>query len=366
MHRSTGALLVAVVALAALVVVPIVPPVAGAGTVPATSAAAHPVRSPFAMTNVTYRSSVDRFPLSYEEVLPAHYRSSSSYPMLVYLHGAGSSASVVRGGSGNGLVGFVTSTTQEGEALIHLLANASKFGFIVIAPSPRSAQGFYVNSTCTGPEEQDTVDAIHHEESLRPISGVYLLGYSMGSLGALSLAGHRPGLVSGIALTGTITDAFEELAYHSAPSASLVTPTCGAWPSSTNATAQRTFAYLSVARFHPGNFSGIRIWAAAGAMDIFAPNNASLWPFEEANFTFLTSSCLTVKAFAEPANCTDPFAALSKAHPTSYVDRVFYEPDGLHEVAELDPTDMFQFFEGTVGSACIETTFPPSTFSACP
>lgn len=366
MHRSTLPLLATVVAVAALVVMPVSTPGASARAPSGPGVSDRTLRGPFPMTNVSYRSSVDGFPLSYEEVLPAHFHSNTTYPLLVYLHGAGSSGAVVRGGSGNGLIGFVSAATLEGQALIDLLANASKFGFIVIAPSPRSAQGFYVNSTCTGPEEQDTVDAIVHEEASRHIGAVYLLGYSMGSLGALSIAGHRPGLVSGIALTGTITDAYEELAYHATPSTSLVTPTCGEWPSAKNVTAQRTFSYLSVARFHPENFSGIRIWVAAGGMDIYAPNNLSLWPFQEANDTFLTSSCLVVRAFAEPANCTDPFAALSSAHPTHFIDRVFYEPDGLHEVAELDSADMFEFFGGTVGSACIETTFPPSTFSACP
>lgn len=349
----------------ALVAVPFAAPGAGAAVVHARPANAG--RSSGTMTNVSYTSSVDGFPLSYEEVLPLHFHRNSTYPLLVYLHGAGSSSAVVRGGSGNGLTGgYLTNRSLEGVTLNELLANASAFGFIVIAPSPRSAQGFYTNSTCLGPEEQDTVDAIHHEESLRHIQGVFLLGDSMGSIAALSLAGHRRGLVQGVAITGTITDAFEEFAYHPSTGSSLVAPTCGKSPSATNVTAQRTFAYLSVVRFDPQNFSGIRLWVAAGSRDRDSPNNASIWPFEMANYTFLNSSCLVASTFGEPANCTDPFATLHGVNATAYLYRFFYEPTATHLIAQLDPKDMFDFFASKLGGGCFETTFPPSALRACP
>lgn len=354
-----------VVGILALLSVPLGLPGAAAAVVP--PPATLPTHPYGTLSNVTYTSSVDRFPLSYEEVLPLHFKHSSTYPLLVYLHGAGSSNAVVRGGSGNGLSGsYLSTTTSAGKTLNALLANASTFGFLVIAPSPRSAQGFYTNSTCLGPEEQDTVDAIHHEESLRHVHDVYLLGDNMGSLAALSIAGHRTGLVQGIALTATITDAFEEFAYKPSPGSSLVAPTCGKWPSATNATSQRTFAYLSVGRFDPKNFSGIRLWVAAGSLDKDAPNNASVWPFEMANYTFLNSTCLVAHAFGEPANCTDPFATLHATSPSAFVYRFFYEPSAGHSVSQLDPLDMFEFFESKVGNGCFETSFPPSTLLTCP
>ncbi|MCI4335583.1 MAG: hypothetical protein L3K17_00070 [Thermoplasmata archaeon] len=318
------------------------------------------------MTNISYHASSDGFPLSYEEVLPAHFLTNHSYPLLVYLHGAGKVSNWTRGGSPNGLAGFLTNSTLSGLTLEELLANASAFGYIVIAPAPRSAEGFYTNSTCGGPEEQDTVDAIVHEERLHHIHSVYLMGDSMGSLGALALAGHRPGLIQGIALTGTITDAFEEFAYRPSKTSSLLSLTCGTPPSTKNLTAERIFAYLSVGRLAPKNFSGIRIWASAGALDRDSPNNVSIWPFEMVNFTLLNSSCLVASLYGEPANCTDPFALLHAANATAFGYRFLYEAHGTHLIAQLDPWDMFEYFGSKVKGGCFVSTFPPTIVKTCP
>lgn len=365
MHAAATTGMVLSLLVLVLVAVPLGSPGAATTTVPpgATSGS----RTFGTMTNISYTSSVDGFPLSYEEVLPAHFRGNVNHSLLVYLHGAGSSSAIVRGGSGNGLTGsYLSNVTLAGRTLNELLVNASSFGFIVIAPSPRSAQGFYTNSTCLGPEEQDTVDAIHHEETIRHIQGVYALGDSMGSIAALSLAGHRHGLLLGVAITGTITDAFEEFAYHPSPGSSLVAPTCGREPSATNVTAQRTFAYLSVVRFDPNNFSGVRLWVAAGSLDRDTPNNASRWPFEMANDTFLNSSCLVASTYGEPTNCTEPFSTLHLVNATAFVYRFFYEPTATHLIAQLDPKDMFDFFGSRLGGGCLETTFPPTVLGACP
>src|SRR5262249_36590537 len=161
------------------------------------------------------------------------------------------------------------------------------------------------NSTCGGPGEQDTMDAIHVEELRRHVGGVYLYGDSMGSLGALAFAAHRPGVVSGGATTGEVTEALEPRPYRATPTgdrASLACLTCGILPSPKNATAIRVYEYVSVVRFVPTNLSGVKIWVASGAKDFDAPNNASIWPFLQVNDTFLTSTCRVASRLGEPAN----------------------------------------------------------------
>lgn len=335
------------------------------GVLPSARAAGpvHPAAT--TLTNVSYTSTTDAFALSYAEVLPTPYVPSHSYPLLVYLHGEGTSNAWVPGGAGNGLAGFQTDTRPGASTLRALIQNASTFHFIVIAPSPRSLQGFYTNSACGGPEEQDTMDAIAHERVLRNVSEVFLVGFSMGSLGALSLAGHHPGYFAGLAVAGTFTDAFQEYAYQPKPNSGLLYLTCGARPSPANVTVDRFFQYLSVTRFVPTNFSGMRLWSVAAGKDHGAPNNLSFWGFQMVNNTFLNSTCLSATTYGEPANCTFPFEALHVRNASAYSYRVVYEPTGTHILTEFDPHDIFSYFTGRVTGGCFQTTFPPTTLSVC-
>lgn len=316
-------------------------------------------------TNISYTASADGFPLSYGEMLPINYVPSKAYPLLVYFHGEGHSTGLVRGGSGDGLAGWNNSAFADSKTLIPLVHNASAYGYIIIAPSPRESEGFYTNSTCGGPEQQDTMDAIHLEESLRNVSGVYALGFSMGSLAALSLAGHEPGLFKAVAVTGTITDAFEEVAFKARPASGLVALDCGALPSAKNASVVRLMSYLSVLRFHPQNFSNIRLWMSAGGLDKGAPDNPTVWPFLQANDTMLTQSCLVAVKYAEPANCTRPIERLHTVTPTSYAWRFIYEPGAGHTLAQLEVVDMFVYFAAAEPGGCYTSTFPPTVNTVC-
>jgi len=317
-------------------------------------------------SSIPYNASTDGFPLAYGEILPAGYRPTISYPLLVYMRGEGNNSTIISGGAGDGLLGWNDTTKPYSNVLIPLVDNASMNHFIMIGPSPRSGQGFYTNSPCGGPEEQDTMDAILHEESLRHISSVYMLGYSMGSLGAISFVGHHASMFRGLALAGTLTDAFEEFAYHPSPWGGLASLTCGVLPSPTNTSVDALFSYLSVLRFHPQNFSGVRIWVAAGGNDKSATNNLAIWPWQQVNNTFVNSTCLVESTLGEPANCTNPIGHLHVRNPANYSFRFVFEPAAGHSLAQIDPSDMFRFLLGRELGGCVETTFPPAAFTACP
>lgn len=343
----------------------------GEGVAPAAPLSTH-VTSAFAVkltqkvTNISYNASTDGFPLSYGEILPTNYNSSRAYPLIVYLHGKGVSSNWVRGGAGNGISTYQTLTGLPGMTLRQLIGNATTFNFIFIAPSPRSSTGFYTNSPCGGPEEQDTLDAIAHEEALHSISSVYLLGFSMGSLGAISLAGHHPGMFAGIALSGTITDPFQDLAYRPTGDTGLLNLTCDRVPSATNSSAAQLFDYLGVMRFDPQNFSGVRIWVSAGGRDIAATNNNATWPYQQVNDTFLTSTCFVASQYDEPANCTVPFQTLRSMDPALYPWRFVFEANGTHLLSQFDPHDLFEFLTGKEIGGCYTSTFPPTSLKSCP
>ncbi len=313
-------------------------------------AQARTAASPPPTDNESYTSSVDGFPLSYLEWLPAGYAASQSYPLAVFLHGVGTSTTWVRGGIG----GAVDMTTS-------LVDNASKDGFILISINTRSAEGFYVNSPCGGPQEQDVLDAIAHESSLRHLSHIYLIGFSMGSLGVLSLAGHHPGMFTAVATAGTISDIFETVDYNEATGSAptgLFYDECGAYPSPQNTSVDRVWSFLSVLRFHPENFSGIPLFVSGGGQDTRAPNNFYRWPYANVNNTFVNTTCQVAADLGEPANCTVTIPTLAKADPSAYSWVDLYEPDAPHSTGQLPGASVFGFFLGQVSSGYYVSTFP--------
>ena len=342
---------VAVLAGVALLLVPTLVPVAAAG-----HATADRLQKS-AMTRVPYSSSVDRFSLSYLEWLPAKYNPTLSTPLVVFLHGLGAGTARVIGGIG----GIAVPDT--------VIDNASSASMILISLNTRTASGFYANTPCGGPQEQDVLDAIAHEKALHRISSVYLLGFSMGTVGAYSIAGHHPGLVSGIGVVAGISDLFEQLGYaqqnHAFPT-QIQADFCGKLPSKLNASVQREVAYLSVARFAPQNFSGIPIYAVAGAADASVPNNFAHWPYAETNSSFVNSTCVTSSRFGEPSNCTTTFWSLAKLSPSSFSFRFVWEAAGIHSVVALPAGDFFAFLKGTVKPAFLSAGFPPTKLTLLP
>ena len=308
---------------------------------------------------VNYSSSVDSFPLSYYECLPPGFNNATSYPLIVYLHGIDETES-------SPLPGGYLDTVNDSWA-----ATAAARGYILLFLNTRTGVGFYVNSLYTGPQEQDVWDAIHSVESRHSVSSLYLFGTSMGGSGAYLLAGHHPGEVAGIGAVVAFPDYFEEYAYqlsirNPSPTANFMANVSGGLVPTASAYALRLWSYLSVGRMDPGNFSGIRIYAVGGGNDVAVPNNPAFWPFEQADNTFVNRSCLVAQSVGEPAGCTDPFNALSATHPGTFVDRYVYEPAGIHADADVNFSDMLDFWEGRVASGIFWSTIggtptPPPT-----
>lgn len=391
MRRRTLGYRGGAIVLAALVLV--LPPVALAAgpALPAPGRAPHPGGVPTWTvpdngTIIDYNSSVDGFPLSYEEWLPAGYQASGvRYPLLVYFHGQQDTTGTwFPGGLTSSLLPFLNSTsrTPDVRAAKGLVANASLNGMILIAPNSRSGAGFYVNSLCGGPQEQDLLDAIHHEMQVRHIAPhqLYLVGSSMGSTGVLTVAAHHPSLFRGIASIAAGPDMYEGLAWrqheanisNAAPWANnsirgVANLECGVLPGPTaNATVINLFNYISVVRYQPQRLAHILVYVTGGGLDMRVPNNASIWNYMQVNNTWVNSSCVVAIADAEPANCTTTFQFLHSRHPGQYLFRYVYESTAPHGLGQLDPADMFAFWRGTVGAGDYVSTFPPSTISPAP
>ncbi|HTT35813.1 MAG TPA: PKD domain-containing protein [Thermoplasmata archaeon] len=326
---------------------------------------------------IKYQSAVDAWNLSYEEYLPAGFNASVYYPLAVYLGDAGNSTTWVEGGT-SGWLGEIGNRTATGEWENGLIANASTFGYILIALNTRSSAGFYANTPCGGPQEQDVVDAIKREEGLRHVAGVYLVGLGAGATGALTTAADHDLLVSGAGVGSLFSDLFELYAYGTAHPGSTAgrlpalidADNCGVRPSATNGTVDSAFfEHYSTLRFAPANLSGETIWASAGGADDYAPDSPSTWGYLQANNSFFNESCRSATTLGEPSgpsSCTTPRWTLSLANPGRFPSRFVYEENGTHAVEQIDPADMFEFFDGALTSGLFTSSFPPTAFTSVP
>jgi len=291
-----------------------------------------------------YASSVDGRILDLREWLPFGFNRAHAYPILVFLHGKGYQGSELPDSTG-GASAISAGVTH---------------GFIVVALDTRTANGFYVNSRYTGPQEQDVLDGIHFESAIHHVSAVYLLGMSMGTMGALSIAEHHPGLISGVAAVSACPDLFEVQDFKLSDNRSLdlepwLRVTGGALADKSPYAAGLTY-YLSAFRFFPQNLSHVALYMVQGGNDQDCPNNPHLWPFQQANDTMVNSTCLVSARLDEPASCTTPFAALAAASPQQYVYRYIFEPTAPHSLDDLNGLDMIHFFLNPTSSGTFRTT----------
>jgi pimeloyl-ACP methyl ester carboxylesterase len=334
----------------------------GAGATPGTSQATPAVLSVPVANTLTYRSSVDDWPLSYQEWLPSGFVSTQAYPLAVYLHDAlGTNASWISGGETQ----FRLASQSWGPAFIQ---SARTHGFILIVPNTRTLSGFYVNSPYTGPQERDILDAISHEEIVRSVSSVYLVGNGMGSVGALDLAVHHEAEFAGIGVIGDCGDAYEALQWAQAQSMNSTVredlqPSGGQWPNQT-AAASTMYYDLSASRFYPQNLTNLSVYYVAGGNDRVCPNNPLITSYQQANQTVLRPSCSVASRIGEPSNCTVPMTTESGNLPDNYVWRYDYVASGNHSPAILDPNDLFGFwnFQLPGGLVC---GLPDATPAAC-
>lgn len=282
----------------------------------------------------SYSSSVDGTPLNYYEWLPIGYNASDTYPFLLFLHGKGHGGDQV--------------FTEAGG--VSAINAAIAHGFIVGSLNTRTNGGFYINSQYTGPQEQDVLDALHHEQQLRHVSTLWLFGESMGTMGAYSIAEHNPGLISGIGVIASCPDLYEIQAYKIAvgrsSDLSFWLGVTGGSLSNQSSYADGLTYYESAFRFFPQNLTGVQLYVVQGGDDIDCPNNPALWPFQQANDTILDSTCNIATSMDEPANCTTPFATLETEHPGEYHYRYVYEAAAPHTLDALDGSDMIQYFLG--------------------
>lgn len=308
--------------------------------------AIHPDLGP---TTVVYNSSVDGWALSYLEWLPENFHEGSTYPLAIFLHGAGTVSTWVIGGTGGiSVPGGVVSA-------------ASSSQFILISINTRSSDGFYSNTPCGGPQAQDVLDAIANENSTHHIGSLYLIGFSMGSVGAFTLAADHPGMFTGIATAGTITDAFETQFYNAATHGTnpgWTATQCGASLLKGNTTAIAFAYHLSPLRFYPQNYSGVKVYMVGGGLDVHAPNNFSIWAYANVNNTARNSTCVTT--LYEPANCTATLGFLHNRSPLLYAYLDLYEPKAPHVATQFYGPSVFQFFMGTISGGLYHAAYPPT------
>lgn len=353
---------VAVVLAAALVLRPgwfSVGTGAGGGPVPPTN-----------YTVVPYSSSVDGFPLSYAEWLPTDYNQSRSYPLVVYLHGQqDTSGRWFSGGLTSDLVQALTNGSMPADRMTaEALVNATRaVPAILIALNTRSGSGWYIDSPCGGPQEQDVLDAISFEESRRTIGSVYLMGESMGTEGTLYIASQHPTMFRGVAVIAPVTDLFEDVTYRMSLANNPATPWaevsiqakehlfCGVLPGTANASEEsvaRMFQNMSPLRFDPQAFSGIPVYLTAGGMDDRAPDNTSIWAdWMNVNNTMVNATCHTAPQLGEPTppSCaTQTFDTLHRTDPAQFTFRFVYEATGSHDIDQLDPADLMGFWFGSL------------------
>lgn len=378
-RRSRDSGLFAAVLLIAILAV--VPWGAARASLPPTDRAApgagvaHPHGGPYENYSlIDYNTSTLPIELSYYEWLPAGYSSSRTYPLVVLLHGIqGEGPSWTVTGIKSEVVSDIQNNTQDGAALRALLNASIADGYLLITINERTGSGWYANSVCGGPQENDTLDAIAYEESLRHVGRVYLLGFSMGATGAFALAATHPGMFSGIAAAGTITDAYQAMAYrltnqHSTDANytwanmsyhTMVGFTCGHPPDLANATTDAVYDYLSVARLDPYALATTPLYVVSGGADNRAPDDGIGNPFYQTNNTFVNSTCLV--ALDEPASCTIPFAALHNSTPSEYAFREIYEPSATGSYAQWNASDVFGWFNGAEPSGFyIAHGWPPT------
>ncbi len=296
---------------------------------------------------INYTSTVDGTALSYYEWLPVNYSRNGTYPLAIFLHGqylAGDQLIVHDGGPQTVLA-------------------AELAGFILISiNTPRSSSGFYVNSIYTGPEEQDVLDAIAHEQSLRHVGKLYVFGSSMGSVGSYSLVAHHAGMFAGVGVLNSCPDAYENIEWrivtnNQASLSGVKQVTGGSLPGQSAYADQITY-YLSAARFYPQNYSHVLIYVTQGGDDQDCPNNPNIWPYQNANNTVLFSTCHTIPSLDEPASCTTPFANFSRSNPSAWDRRFIYEPTGKHNLNEVNATDLFAFWLGQRSSGLYWGGYP--------
>ncbi len=128
----------------------------------------------------SYKSKVDGSYQPYRLYVPTDYNPSSSYPLLVLLHGMGGDENTMFDGYGNGAV----------------LKAAEHHSYLVACPKGREPAAMYLGSA-----EQDVLDVLADVRRAYKINPnrIYLAGHSMGAYGTWSVAADHPDVFAALA-----------------------------------------------------------------------------------------------------------------------------------------------------------------------
>ncbi len=335
--------------------------------------------APRAPNTIAYSSSVDNWSLSYAEWLPARYTASHAYPLIVYLHGQqDTSGRWFPGGITSDLVQALGGRGPDSQTARLMVNTSERLGYILIALNTRSGSGWYINSPCGGPQEQDVLDAIAHEKALRHVSSTFLFGMSMGTEGTLYIAARHPGMFKAIGIIAPATDLFLDVAYRISLANDTSKPWaeasiqakmylfCGVLAGTENASEQavaRMYQNMSPLRFNPSAFARVPIYVTGGGWDDRTPNNVSIWPWwMNVNNTFINATCNSAPQLGEPAICSTAFDALHLSNPNVYRFRYIYEPRAGHVLTQLYPPDMLNFWQGKAAGGVYSSMYPFTSF----
>ena len=139
----------------------------------------NPYQNRFGDLQKSYKSKVDGTFQPYRLYVPTDYNPSSTYPLLVLLHGMGGDENTMFDGYGNGAV----------------LKAAEHHSYLVASPKGREPASMY-----RGAAEQDVLDVLADVRRAYKINPnrIYLAGHSMGAYGTWSLALDHPDLFAAL------------------------------------------------------------------------------------------------------------------------------------------------------------------------
>lgn len=224
-------------------------------------------------SEVTYFSSVDGESLTGELWLPSGFVDDGSRrPLVIYLHGAGGDASVLRTHAGGAI------TTQlDARGWIGVAPDGRRWGLQRECNSEFSIGYVDRDDPDVGPGEQDILDLVDWAEANYDIDPdrIYLMGFSFGGRGAYVIALKNPDRFAAVAPLAPVVDA------HFAYLHTIATGCSDAILGGVPGTSDRvdTLYKATSARFLIENAYNLPVFHGHGQADGIATNRQSQDPF---------------------------------------------------------------------------------------
>ncbi len=224
-------------------------------------------------SEVTYFSSVDGESLSGELWLPSGFVDDGSRrPLVVYLHGAGGDASVLRTHAG----GAITAQL-DARGWIGVAPDGRRWGLQRECNSEFSIGYVDRDDPDVGPGEQDILDLVDWAQANFDIDPqrVYLMGFSFGGRGAYVIALKNPDRFAAVAPLAPVVDA--HFAYLHTVETGCSDAILGGVPGTSDRV--NTLYKATSARFLIENAYNLPVFHAHGQADGIATNRQSQDPF---------------------------------------------------------------------------------------